>query len=69
MRSPWFPAGLAVLATAAAAATLAPAPVAAQPAGRVVGTVKVTEADGKPVTGADVIVYMLGFSEPPTDKV
>ena len=61
---------LAALGAAAAATTaLAPAPAAAQPAGRVVGTVKVTEADGKPVTGADVIVYMLGFNEPPTDKV
>ena len=79
MRSPLFPtgpagptgrAGLAALAAAAIASTaLAPAPAAAQPAGRVVGTVKVTEADGKPVSGADIIVYMLGFNEPPTDKV
>jgi plastocyanin len=53
----------------ATAALAAPAPIAAQPAGRVVGTVKITEADGKPVTGADVIVYMLGFNEPPTDEV
>ena len=43
--------------------------VAADPGGRVVGTVKVTETDGKPVAGADVIVYMMGFSEPPSDQV
>ena len=42
---------------------------AGDPGGRVVGTVKVTEADGKPVAGADVIVYMMGFSEPPSDQV
>lgn len=37
----------------------------AQPAGRVVGTVRVTEATGKPAIGADVIVYVVGFREPP----
>jgi plastocyanin len=37
----------------------------AGPAGRVLGTVKVTEADGKPAT-ADVIVYITGFTEPPS---
>lgn len=37
---------------------------AAEPGGRVVGSVKVTEADGKPAT-ADVIVYVVGFNEPP----
>src|SRR5687767_220605 len=36
----------------------------AGPGGRVVGTVKVTEADGKAAT-ADVIVYITGFTEPP----
>jgi plastocyanin len=36
----------------------------AGPTGRVVGTVKVTEADGKPASGADVIVYVVGFAEP-----
>jgi plastocyanin len=41
----------------------------AQAGGRVVGTVKVTDADGKPVAGADVIVYIVGFSEPPSDQV
>jgi plastocyanin len=57
-------AGLAILAVAAAAR-----PAAAGPGGRIVGTVKVTDTDGKPVAGADVIVYMLGFTEPPSDKV
>ena len=32
--------------------------------GRVVGAVKVTEANGKPSSGADVIVYVVGFAEP-----
>lgn len=41
---------------------------AAQPTGRVVGTVKISEADGEPAV-ADVVVYVLGFNEPPTDKV
>jgi plastocyanin len=41
---------------------------AVQPAGRVVGTVKVTEADGQPAV-ADVVVYVTDFNEPPTDKV
>lgn len=36
----------------------------AGPTGRVTGTVKVTEADGKAAT-ADVIVYITGFTEPP----
>ena len=36
----------------------------AGPTGRVVGTVKVTEANGKPSPGADVIVYVVGFAEP-----
>jgi plastocyanin len=34
-------------------------------AGRVVGTIKVTEADGKPGAATDVVVYMVGFDEPP----
>lgn len=37
----------------------------AKPTGKVVGTVKVTEADGKPTAGVEVIVYVVGFSEPP----
>ena len=65
MRTPLVP-----LALAAAAATVAMSgPANAEPAGYVVGTVKVTESDGKPINGADVIVYMLGFNEPPGDQV
>jgi len=45
------------------------APAVAQPSGRVVGTVKVTESDGQPAGSGDVIVYVVGFSEPPGDKV
>jgi plastocyanin len=45
------------------AAAAAPAP------GRIVGTVKVSEADGKPAPADSVvIVYVVGFTEPPTDK-
>lgn len=40
----------------------------AQPTSRVVGTVKVSEADGQPAV-ADVVVYVIGFTEPPADKV
>lgn len=36
----------------------------AGPTGRVVGTVKVTEADGKPAARAEVIVYVVGVPEP-----
>jgi plastocyanin len=56
------------LALVAAVAGLG-AQAAAQPGGRVVGTVKVTDPDGQPASGADVIVYVLGFNEPPTDNV
>lgn len=38
---------------------------AAAPGGKVSGKVKVTEADGKPTPGAEVIVYVVGFTEPP----
>ncbi len=48
---------LVVLAALASAAHASP--------GRVVGTVKVTEADGKPASNADVIVYVVGFADPP----
>jgi plastocyanin len=41
----------------------------AQPTGRITGTVKVTEADGKPAANAHAIVYVVGFSEPPTKAV
>jgi len=40
---------------------------AAQPTGRVVGTVKISDADGQPAV-ADVVVYVLGFNEPPSEK-
>jgi plastocyanin len=56
------------VAVAGVAAIAAAGPAAAAPGGRVVGTVKVTETDGKPVVGADVIVYMLGFTEPPSNQ-
>ena len=57
----------AALAAVASVGSLA-APAAAEPGGRVVGTVKITEADGQPAA-ADVIVYITGFNEPPSDKV
>jgi len=41
---------------------------AAGPPGRVVGKVTVTEADGKLAPGADVVVYVVGFTEPPTSQ-
>ncbi|TMQ17349.1 MAG: hypothetical protein E6J90_03250 [Deltaproteobacteria bacterium] len=56
-------------ALAIAAAVALAGPVAAQPGGRVVGTVKFLEADGGPASAADVIVYVTGFNEPPTDNV
>ncbi len=37
----------------------------AGPVGSIAGKVSVTEADGKPAAGAEVIVYVVGFSEPP----
>jgi plastocyanin len=44
--------------------------VAAAPAGRVVGKVAITEAaDGKPALGADAIVYVVGFTEPPSSEM
>jgi len=45
------------------------APAWAEPSGRVVGTVTVTESDGKPASTAEVIVYMVGFAEPAGDQV
>ena len=48
---------LAALGSAASIAQAAP--------GRVTGTVKVTEADGKPASNANVIVYVVGFADPP----
>lgn len=55
-----------VLAAIGALATLGGRSVHAQPAGRVVGTVAVTEADGARAQGAEVIVYVVGFKEPAT---
>jgi plastocyanin len=36
----------------------------AGPTGRIVGKVTVSEADGKSATNADVIIYVVGFTEP-----
>jgi len=44
-------------------------PAAPEPSGRVTGTVKVTESDGKPGNPAEVIVYIVGFTEPASDQV
>jgi plastocyanin len=41
------------------------APIAHAAPGRVRGTVKVTEADGTPASNANVIVYIVGFADPP----
>jgi plastocyanin len=56
------------LLTALSLAGLA-GPAGAEPSGRIVGSVAVTESDGKPAAAADVIVYVVGFSEPASDKV
>lgn len=37
----------------------------AEPGGRVVGKVAVTDADGKAAVGAEVVVYVVGYAEPP----
>jgi plastocyanin len=39
---------------------------AAGPVGSIAGKVSITEADGKPAVGAEVIVYVVGFAEPAT---
>lgn len=59
---------LALVALAAGIAHAAPAAgnAHAAPGGRVVGKVKVTEADGKSAS-ADVIVYVVGFTEKGND--
>lgn len=59
---PWILAcGLVCLGAAPAVAQpKAPAPGG----GKITGRVTVTDADGKPVTAADVIVYVVGFDEP-----
>jgi len=43
---------------------LAAAAAAASPTGRIVGTVKLTDADGRPAPASEVIVYVVGFTEP-----
>jgi plastocyanin len=53
---------LAVLATLGGTA-------AAETGGRVTGTVKVVDPDGSRAESADVIVYVVGFSEPPSAEV
>ena len=55
--------GSAVLSRAAIL-VLALAGSAAADGGRVVGKVVVTEADGKPAVGAEVVVYVVGYAEP-----
>lgn len=42
---------------------------AAAPAGSITGKVSITEADGKPAVGAEVIVYVVGFTEPASTNV
>lgn len=42
---------------------------AAPPGGRVAGTAKVTEADGKVGSPTEIIVYITGFTEPPAGAV
>ncbi len=55
---------LASIAVAAAIVAAVGSSATAGPTGRVTGKVHVTEADGKPTTGVEVIVYVVGFSEP-----
>jgi plastocyanin len=59
----------AVLTALGLAALAGAGPARAEPGGRVVGTVTVIEPDGAPVTAADVIVYIVGFTEPGTGQL
>ena len=43
--------------------------VAAADGGRVVGKISVTEADGKPAVGAEVVVYVVGYTEPASKTI
>ena len=54
---------------AAAVVGVLAGPGVAEPGGRVTGTVTVTEPDGKTGDAVDVIVYVVGFTEPPTAEV
>lgn len=53
-----------VASVGVAVAFAQPKAPAAPPSGKITGRVTVTEADGKPAAGADVIVYVVGFEEP-----
>jgi len=68
MRAPIIVAGVLTALAGAGAAALA-GPAAPPPGGRVVGTVKVIEYDGTQAEAVDVIVYVVGFNEPPGDAV
>ena len=59
--------GHRVLTILAALAALAPA-AHAGPTGTIRGHVTVRDTDGKPATGAEVIVYVVGFTEPGDPK-
>ncbi|HWO24926.1 MAG TPA: hypothetical protein VNO30_39565 [Kofleriaceae bacterium] len=69
-RLPLLALAAALVAVLAAAPPLplqaeAQAQARAKATGRVTGRVTVTEADGKPAAGAEVIVYVVGFTESP----
>jgi plastocyanin len=61
-QAPLAPAPQAPRSPAAPPPSAAPQP---RPAGKVTGKVTVTEADGRAAAGAEVIVYVVGFKEPP----
>ena len=56
----------AALVLVALAAVAHAQPTSPREGGRVTGTVKVTDADGKPAIGAEVVVYVVGFKDPGT---
>ncbi len=56
--------GLMIPGATALASSAAP-----ESSGRVTGTVKVTESDGKPGNPSEVIVYIVGFAESASDQV
>jgi len=62
-------ASVVVVAGLLVASAPALASPASEPSGRVTGTVKVTESDGKPGNPTEVIVYIVGFTEPASDHV